>query len=218
MVSVTLFPYTAQAERTRLCFFSDGRGHVAENSSLRGLASEMDAAADLVLRSWKLYHSCCRNSVWTCPAEFSLMKSFLLFFPLLTVKRKGRNLWCAGICENLNLGRPRKSFIPNLESLANVFFPSYLIKWTRLQLYNFISLWGPPSKYFRSTFLYNFDYWDLPSHYLLNQFCSVLLHYTLTLSILILESKKVFERQAKGTSEKYSWVNKYLQSPIFKDS
>ena len=63
MVSVALFSYMAQAEWMHMCFFSDGRGHVAENSSLRGLASEMDAAADLVLRSWKLYHSCCRNSL-----------------------------------------------------------------------------------------------------------------------------------------------------------
>ena len=42
---------------------SDRRECVAENSSLRGLASETGAAADLVLRSRKLYHSCFRNSL-----------------------------------------------------------------------------------------------------------------------------------------------------------
>ena len=93
------------------------------------------------------------------PVEFSLIvvtvhpsKHHHAAILLLTVERRGRNMQYACICENLNLGRPRKSFIPDLESLANVFFTSYLIKLTRLQLYNFISLLGSTINIFQTNF------------------------------------------------------------------
>ena len=124
VVSGALFCYMAQTEWIRMCFCSHQwrKRTCGKDSCLRGLASEMDAVADLVPRPRKLYHRCFRSSLSERVPQNSLSwRPTCCSFPLLTVKRKGRNMWYACICKNLNFGKTEKIFYPEFGIISKCF-------------------------------------------------------------------------------------------------